>query len=172
MKKMGNKVALLALVLVLCYGLAMAVSFVEDQDEDWRGESEGREDWMRERKGEGREEDRRREKEGEGRKDWRREGEGEEEEEDWRREREKSEEWSTEEGFLLQDSKRVVKTDAGEMEVVRSFVGKIVDRPLHIGFITMEPKTLFIPQYLDSDLVIFIRRGITFLKFISFSLSP
>lgn len=169
MKKMGNKVALLALVLVLCYGLAMAVSFVEDQDEDWRGESEGREDWMRERKGEGREEDRRREKEGEGRKDWRREGEGEE---DWRREREKSEEWSTEEGFLLQDSKRVVKTDAGEMEVVRSFVGKIVDRPLHIGFITMEPKTLFIPQYLDSDLVIFIRRGITFLKFMSFSLSP
>lgn len=144
MKKMGNKVALLALVLVLCYGLAMVVSFVEDED------------WRRERKGEGRE-DRRREREGEGRKDWRREGEGEEE--DWRREGEKREEWSTEEGFLLQDSKRVVKTDAGEMEVVRSFVGKIVDRPLHIGFITMEPNTLFIPQYLDSSLVIFIRRG-------------
>ncbi|XP_075633019.1 vicilin-like seed storage protein At2g28490 [Castanea sativa] len=172
MKKMGNKVALLALVLVLCYGLAMAVSFVEDLDEDWRGESEETEDWRMERKGEGREdrrrereregreEDRRREREGEGRKDWRREGEGEEEEEeDWRREREKREEWSTEEGFLLLDSKRVVKTDAGEMEVVRSFVGKIVDRPLHIGFITMEPKTLFIPQYLDSGLVIFIRRG-------------
>ncbi|KAK9998417.1 hypothetical protein SO802_018020 [Lithocarpus litseifolius] len=168
MKKMGNKVALLALVLVLCYGLAMAVSFVED--EDWRGESEGREDWRRERKGEvredrrrererkGREENRRREREGEGRKDWRREGE-EEGEEDWRREREKREEWSTEARFLLKDSKRVVKTDAGEMEVVRSFVGKIVDRPLHIGFITMEPKTLFIPQYLDSSLVIFIRRG-------------
>ena len=155
MKKMGNKVALLALVLVLCYGLAMVVSFVEDED------------WRRERKGEGRE-DRRREREGEGRKDWRREGEGEEE--DWRREREKREEWSTEEGFLLQDSKRVVKTDAGEMEVVRSFVGKIVDRPLHIGFITMEPNTLFIPQYLDSSLVIFIRRGITFHKFISFFL--
>lgn len=156
MKKMGNKVALLALVLVLCYGLAIAVSFFEDEDR--RGEREGRE------------EDRRREREGEGRKDWRREGEGEEEEGDWRREREKREEWSTEEGFLLQDSKRVVKTDAGEMEVVRSFVGKIVDRPLHIGFITMEPKTLFIPQYLDSSLVIFIRRGITFHKLISFFL--
>ena len=159
MKKMGNKVALLALVLVLCYGLAMVVSFVED--EVWRGESEGRED-------------RRREREREGRKDWRREGEEEEEEEeeeeDWRREREKREEWSAKEGFLLQDSKRVVKTDAGEMEVVRSFVGKIVDRPLHIGFITMEPKTLFIPQYLDSSLVIFIRRGITFHKFVSFFL--
>jgi len=166
MKKMGNKVALLALVLVLCYGLAMVVSFVED--EDWRGESEGREDRRREREREGREDDGRREREGEGRKDWRREGEGEEE--DWRREREKREEWSTEEGFLLQNSKRVVKTDAGEMEVVRSFVGKIVDRPLHIGFITMEPKTLFIPQYLDSSLVIFIRRGITFHKFISFFL--
>ena len=74
MKKMGNKVALLALVLVLCYGLAMVVSFVED--EDWRGESEGREDRRREREREGREDDRRREREGEGRKDWRREGEG------------------------------------------------------------------------------------------------
>ncbi|KAF5744682.1 hypothetical protein HS088_TW07G00259 [Tripterygium wilfordii] len=61
--------------------------------------------------------------------------------------------------FLLQDSKKVFRTDAGEMRVVRSFGGRIVDRPMHIGFITMEPQSLFIPQYLDSSLIIFIRLG-------------
>ncbi|GLT46319.1 hypothetical protein SLA2020_200810 [Shorea laevis] len=56
--------------------------------------------------------------------------------------------------FLLKESKHVVKTDAGEMRVVRS-----VEGPIHIGFITMEPQTLFIPQYLDSSLILFVRRG-------------
>ncbi|CAM8962208.1 unnamed protein product [Rhodiola kirilowii] len=64
--------------------------------------------------------------------------------------------------FLLQESKRVVRTDAGEMSVVRGFELGIggVERPLHIGFITMEPKSLFVPQYLDSSLIIFVRRGV------------
>ncbi|WCJ41071.1 RmlC-like cupins superfamily protein [Euphorbia peplus] len=66
---------------------------------------------------------------------------------------------SQERRFLLQDSKRVVKTDAGEVRVVKGYGGKLIDRPMHIGFITMEPKSLFIPQYLDSSLIIFIRRG-------------
>ncbi|KAI4382335.1 hypothetical protein MLD38_008312 [Melastoma candidum] len=30
---------------------------------------------------------------------------------------------------------------------------------MHIGFITMEPQTLFIPQYVDSNLVLFVSRG-------------
>ncbi|XP_062172690.1 vicilin-like seed storage protein At2g28490 [Alnus glutinosa] len=118
-RKMGSRAALFVLVIVLCYGLAMAVSSVGD--EDWRREKEGREDW--------------------------------------RREREETEEEETEDWFLLQDSKKVVTTDAGEMRVVRSLGGRIVDRPMHIGFIAMEPKTLFIPQYLDSSLILFIRRG-------------
>ncbi|KAK7257735.1 hypothetical protein RIF29_31928 [Crotalaria pallida] len=67
--------------------------------------------------------------------------------------------------FLMHDSKSVVKTDAGEMRVVMkrfgsgSGSGRNLERRMHIGFITMEPKSLFIPQYLDSDLAIFIRRG-------------
>ncbi|KAH7863319.1 hypothetical protein Vadar_016091 [Vaccinium darrowii] len=62
--------------------------------------------------------------------------------------------------FLLQDMKRVVKTDAGEMKVARSSKGWISDRPnIHVGFVTMEPNSLFIPQYLDSDLILFVRRG-------------
>lgn len=61
--------------------------------------------------------------------------------------------------FLLQDSKRVIQTDAGEMRVVRTFGGRIIEKPMHIGFITMEPKSLFIPQYLDSSLILFVRRG-------------
>jgi hypothetical protein len=32
---------------------------------------------------------------------------------------------------------------------------------MHVGFITMEPKTLFVPQYLDSNIVLFVRRGMS-----------
>ncbi|KAI8573727.1 hypothetical protein RHMOL_Rhmol01G0298700 [Rhododendron molle] len=62
--------------------------------------------------------------------------------------------------FLLRDMKRVVRTDAGEMKVVRGSHGWISDMPnIHVGFVTMEPDSLFVPQYLDSDLILFIRRG-------------
>ncbi|KAF7153199.1 hypothetical protein RHSIM_Rhsim01G0219700 [Rhododendron simsii] len=62
--------------------------------------------------------------------------------------------------FLLRDMKRVVRTDAGEMKVVRGSHGWISDMPnIHVGFVTMDPNSLFIPQYLDSDLILFIRRG-------------
>jgi len=62
--------------------------------------------------------------------------------------------------FLLQNSKRVVKTDAGEMRVFESHGGRISERRLHVGFITMEPSSLFVPQYLDSTLIIFVLTGI------------
>ncbi|XP_027345391.1 vicilin-like seed storage protein At2g28490 [Abrus precatorius] len=68
--------------------------------------------------------------------------------------------------FLMQNSKRVVKTDAGEMRVMKSYGGRILDRHMQIGFISMEPMSLFIPQYLDSNLIIFIRRGEAKLGFI------
>ncbi|XP_058773957.1 vicilin-like seed storage protein At2g28490 [Vicia villosa] len=61
--------------------------------------------------------------------------------------------------FLLQNSKRLVKTDAGEMSVLHSYGGRISERPLHIGFITMEPSSLFVPQYLDSTLILFVSSG-------------
>lgn len=85
----------------------------------------------------------------------------EEEEEEERGERGRSDEW-----FLLQRSKQVVRTEAGDMRVVRSNIGgRIVDRPLHIGFITMEPRSLFVPQYIDSSLILFVRRGNNFIVF-------
>ncbi|KAH7561001.1 hypothetical protein JRO89_XS10G0156600 [Xanthoceras sorbifolium] len=95
--------------------------------------------------------------------------EEQEEEEEWDRP-EREREWDVERGrgrgggydeerFLSRRSEQVVKTDAGEMRVVRSFGGRIVNRPMHVGFITMEPKTLFTPQYMDSSLILFIRRG-------------
>ncbi|KZV35144.1 hypothetical protein F511_06850 [Dorcoceras hygrometricum] len=61
--------------------------------------------------------------------------------------------------FVLQESKHVVKTDAGFMKVVKGFGGKLIKSPMHIGFITMEPRSLFIPQYMDSSLILFVRRG-------------
>ncbi|XP_073022112.1 vicilin-like seed storage protein At2g28490 [Primulina eburnea] len=82
---------------------------------------------------------------------WEEGGEGGEEGGSGRRE---GEDW-----FVLQDSKNVVKTDAGVMKVVKGFGGRIMKSPMHIGFITMEPRSLFVPQYLDSSLILFIRRG-------------
>lgn len=61
--------------------------------------------------------------------------------------------------FVMGEPKHVVKTEAGNMKVFKGFRGKISERPMHIGFITMEPKSLFIPQYMDSTLILFIRRG-------------
>ncbi|KAJ6984740.1 vicilin-like seed storage protein [Populus alba x Populus x berolinensis] len=108
---MGNGAAHLLLLLVLCYGVTMAVGLYREEKEDWRGDrNETHID--------------------------------------------REEEW-----LLLQDSKPVVKTDAGEMRVLRNYGGRIIDRPMHIGFITMEPRTLFVPQYIDSSLILFIRTG-------------
>ena len=91
-------------------------------------------------------------------------GEKERRKERERRE-EKGEGSGREEWFLLPNSKPVMKTDAGEMRVVRSLGGRIIEKPLHIGFITMEPKTLFIPQYLDSSLILFVRTGMSVFHF-------
>ncbi|CAL5211306.1 unnamed protein product [Lathyrus oleraceus] len=68
--------------------------------------------------------------------------------------------------FLLQNSKSVAKTDAGEMRVMQNNDDKFLDRSMQIGLINMEPKSLFIPQYLDSNLIIFVRRGVAKLGFI------
>eukprot|EP00258_Populus_trichocarpa_P008086 XP_002313331.2 vicilin-like seed storage protein At2g28490 [Populus trichocarpa] len=108
---MGNGAAHLLLLLVLCYGVQMAVGLYRGEKEDWRGDRD-------------------------------------------ETQIDREEEW-----LLLQDSKRVVKTDAGEMMVLRNYGGRIIDRPMHIGFITMEPRTLFVPQYIDSSLILFIRTG-------------
>ncbi|XP_039136721.1 vicilin-like seed storage protein At2g28490 [Dioscorea cayenensis subsp. rotundata] len=61
--------------------------------------------------------------------------------------------------FMLKDSKQVVKTEAGEVKVIS---GPKLDRDMpnmHIGFISMEPNSLFIPQYIDANLIFFVRRG-------------
>lgn len=97
-------------------------------------------------------------------------GSGESEEGDRRREKGGDDEW-----FMLKDAKHVVKTEAGEVRVVKGYNYddgdgdyKLINdrRPMDIGFITMEPRTLFIPQYLDSTLILFIRRGIHFYIYI------
>lgn len=68
-------------------------------------------------------------------------------------------------GFLLQESLHVVKTDAGNMRVLSSGGLGFWRSRMLMGLITMEPNSLFIPQYLDSSLILFVRRGF----FISFS---
>ncbi|XP_059302640.1 vicilin-like seed storage protein At2g28490 [Lycium ferocissimum] len=63
--------------------------------------------------------------------------------------------------FLLRHLHNVVKTDAGSMRLVKGGYrrGSFLHSPMHIGFISMEPNSLFIPQYLDSDLVLFVHQG-------------
>ncbi|XP_043699307.1 vicilin-like seed storage protein At2g28490 isoform X2 [Telopea speciosissima] len=61
--------------------------------------------------------------------------------------------------FLLHRSIQMIKTEAGEMRVVKGLRMKGMENPIHIGFINMEPKALLIPQYIDSNLIIFVRRG-------------
>ncbi|XP_060174366.1 vicilin-like seed storage protein At2g28490 [Lycium barbarum] len=63
--------------------------------------------------------------------------------------------------FLLRHLHSVVKTDAGSMRLVKGGYrrGSFLHSPMHIGFISMEPNSLFIPQYLDSDLVLFVHHG-------------
>ncbi|KAJ6964571.1 hypothetical protein NC652_002733 [Populus alba x Populus x berolinensis] len=80
-----------------------------------------------------------------------------EEKENWRGEREETERDKEEDWFLFQDSKRVIKTDAWVMTVLRNSGGRIAYRAMHIGFITMEPRAVFIPQYIHSSFILFIR---------------
>ncbi|PHT46693.1 hypothetical protein CQW23_15851 [Capsicum baccatum] len=63
--------------------------------------------------------------------------------------------------FLLRHLHNVVKTDAGSMRMMKGGYrrGSYLHSPMHIGFISMEPNSLFIPQYLDSNLVLFVHHG-------------
>ncbi|PKA61783.1 Vicilin-like antimicrobial peptides 2-2 [Apostasia shenzhenica] len=61
--------------------------------------------------------------------------------------------------FLLDKSLQVVKTDGGEIRVVVGHPSFGHPAPMHLGFITMEPSTLLIPQYLDANLILFLRIG-------------
>ncbi|KAL5711357.1 hypothetical protein ACHQM5_021821 [Ranunculus cassubicifolius] len=62
--------------------------------------------------------------------------------------------------FVLPKAKEVMRGEAGEFSVVRGFAQRGgIQSPMHIGFINMEPKSLFLPQYLDSSLILFVRRG-------------
>uniref|UniRef100_A0ACD5WVW4 Uncharacterized protein n=1 Tax=Avena sativa TaxID=4498 RepID=A0ACD5WVW4_AVESA len=78
--------------------------------------------------------------------------------------------------FVLDKVEKVVESEGGQVRVVRgqpwppAYV--VPEAPwqhggwstcreglMHIGFITMEPKTLFVPQYIDSNLILFVQRG-------------
>ncbi|KAL6199992.1 hypothetical protein ACLB2K_029774 [Fragaria x ananassa] len=75
-------------------------------------------------------------------------------EEDWDMQHRGHHHW-----FLLQRSRLLLRTEAGEMRVVRSVGRRMVHRHINVGFLSMEPNSLFIPQYLDSSLVLFVHTG-------------
>lgn len=62
--------------------------------------------------------------------------------------------------FLLEKSEKILKTEAGEVSVQTRL--KDAMKPPHdlqIVFISMEPKSFFVPQYLDSESVFYVLRG-------------
>lgn len=61
--------------------------------------------------------------------------------------------------FVLDRLEKVVESEGGQVRVVRGQAWPHREGLMHIGFITMEPKTLFVPQYLDSGLTLFVQRG-------------
>uniref|UniRef100_A0A0D9VTR5 Cupin type-1 domain-containing protein n=1 Tax=Leersia perrieri TaxID=77586 RepID=A0A0D9VTR5_9ORYZ len=80
--------------------------------------------------------------------------------------------------FVLDRGEKVVESEGGHVRVVRGRPwppATVVPDPwqrdwsaaasgcreglMHIGFITMEPKTLFVPQYVDSNLILFVFLG-------------
>ncbi|OIT39267.1 vicilin-like seed storage protein [Nicotiana attenuata] len=81
----------------------------------------------------------------------------------WRERDEEESEQRTqgEKWFLLRHLHDVVKTHAGVMKLVNGGYrrGTSFHTPMHIGFISMEPNSLFIPQYLDSNLLLFVHHG-------------
>jgi hypothetical protein len=60
--------------------------------------------------------------------------------------------------FVLDKVEKVVDSEGGQVRVVRGQPWPPASF-MHIGFITMEPKTLFVPQYMDSNLILFVQRG-------------
>ncbi|RLN42804.1 hypothetical protein C2845_PM01G14290 [Panicum miliaceum] len=87
------------------------------------------------------------------------EGEGE-----WRPEKEREGKGKERGMFVLDRLEKVVESEGGQVRVVRGQPwppAAVACREglMHIGFITMEPKTLFVPQYLDSSVTLFVRRG-------------
>jgi len=65
---------------------------------------------------------------------------------------------------VLDRVEKVVESEGGQVRVVRGqpWPPSAVwcrEGLMHIGFITMEPKTLFVPHYLDSSITLFVRRG-------------
>lgn len=184
---MGRLKGIVLVALLVCYAMQVVVSQSYGERRRERGlspeEEERRareEDWRRREKTA--EEERRHRQE---RESWeeeeeergrpsRRRWEEEEEEEEERRRRPQPEPYGPRpepyepgrrgkgEMFLLKESKKVISTEAGEMRVVKGYGGRLVERPLHIGFLTLEPRSLFVPQYLDSSLILFVRRGILY----------
>ncbi|VFQ91474.1 unnamed protein product [Cuscuta campestris] len=57
--------------------------------------------------------------------------------------------------FVLREEEEAARTEAGVIRVVRGGEKKAMD----IGFITMEPKSLLLPHFLDSHLVLFLPLG-------------
>ncbi|RZS23472.1 hypothetical protein BHM03_00056422 [Ensete ventricosum] len=61
--------------------------------------------------------------------------------------------------FILGRTRRVVRTEAGQVRIVSGDRWKGQPSTMNIGFLRLEPNSLFLPQYVDANLILFVRRG-------------
>lgn len=61
--------------------------------------------------------------------------------------------------FILGRTRRVVRTESGQVRVVSGERWKGHPSTMHIGFLRLEPNSLFLPQYVDANLILFVREG-------------
>ncbi|KAH7282750.1 hypothetical protein KP509_35G046100 [Ceratopteris richardii] len=89
-------------------------------------------------------------------------GEEEEEEESEHAGRERRHGEAGESGrFVLGESAKVIKTEAGELRVTThgGISNELGTRRIGLGFLTLEPNGLLLPHYVDAHCVFFVRRG-------------
>nr|CAA91187.1 vicilin [Matteuccia struthiopteris] len=65
------------------------------------------------------------------------------------------------ESFVLEKPIKVIKTEAGELRMLpqAGINSELVRQRLGLGFLSLEPKALLIPQYIDADCLFLVHEG-------------
>lgn len=85
----------------------------------------------------------------------------EEEEEEHEHHRKHDEETQRQESFVLEKPIKIIKTDAGELSILpqAGINSELVRKRIGLGFLSLEPKALLLPQYIDADCLFLVHKG-------------
>ncbi|KAJ7536028.1 hypothetical protein O6H91_12G054300 [Diphasiastrum complanatum] len=67
---------------------------------------------------------------------------------------------SRSDSFVLNEPLRIVKTEAGKVEVISGDEEDLLrDENIGLNFVTIEPQALLLPQYIDASCVVYVQQG-------------